>query len=58
MYALMIPFTVYPTTPTRNVNESKWSLLKGWGLKTLNFGNVPKNIDIYYMWKDNKTRIV
>ena len=47
MYTLMVPFTISRTTLTRNVKESKWNLLKRWGLKTLNFGNVPKNIHIY-----------
>ena len=44
-------FTISRTTPTRNVNESKWNLLKRWGLKTLNYGNVPKNIYIYSIQK-------
>ena len=54
----MPPFTVSHTTPTRNVNESKWDLLKRWGLKTFNFGNVPKNIYAYYIRKNNKTYIL
>ena len=33
MYALMIPFTSYATTPTRNVNASKCNLLKGLGIE-------------------------
>ena len=50
----MVPFTTYPTTPTRIVNASKCNLLKLWGLKTLNFGHAPNNIDIYYTTKDDR----
>ena len=98
MYTLMMPFTVYPTTPTRIVNGSKCILLKVLGIedpglwricpkkipsfatrrKTARIegpglrrtypgkcrellkrmGMPRKNIDIYYVRKDNKTRIV
>ena len=39
--------SIYHTTLTRNVSESKWNLSKNWGLKTSNFGNVLKNIYTY-----------
>ena len=54
MYNLMTFITVSHTTLTRNVKESKWNLLKRWGLKTLNFGNVLKIIVIYYPRKDSE----
>ena len=42
MYALMIPFTVYYTTPTRNVNASKWNFLKGLGIEDFELWKCPK----------------
>ena len=54
MYASMMSFIIFSTTLTRNVNESKWGLLKHWGLKPLNFGNALKIINIYYPRKDSK----
>ena len=56
MCTLTVPFIISRTTPTRNVKGSKWNLLKRWELKTLNFGNVLKNIYIYSI-KNNKVYI-
>ena len=42
-----VEFTVYRGYSTTNVNVSKWNLLKCLELKTLNSGNVLKNIYIY-----------
>ena len=55
MYAIIPPFTIYHTTPTRNVSESKWNLLSYLELKTPGYGEyVLKNTVICYTTKDGK----
>ena len=48
-------FIILCTTPTRNVNASKCSLLKVWALKTPDYGEyVLRNTAICYTMKDGK----